>query len=71
MPTGGKGRNALNSASFGPNLPVKLTPHIQNIGNNPEITTGPRTGSLAVAALPLVSSGSKESAQDLLLMKAN
>jgi hypothetical protein len=59
MPTGGKGSNALNSAIFGPNLSVKLTPHIQNIGNNPEITTGPSTGSLAAAALPLVAFGSK------------
>jgi hypothetical protein len=40
MPTGGKGSNALNSLSLGPNLSVKLTPLIQNIGNNPEITTG-------------------------------
>ena len=40
MPTGGKGSNALNSPSLGPSLSVKLTPLIQNIGNNPEITTG-------------------------------
>jgi len=40
MPTGGKGGNALNSLSLGQNLSVKLTPLIQNIGNNPEITTG-------------------------------
>ena len=40
MPTGGKGTNALNSLSLGPNLSVRLTPLIQNIGNNPEITTG-------------------------------
>jgi hypothetical protein len=40
MPTGGKGTNALNSLSLGLNLSVKLTPLIQNIGNNPEITTG-------------------------------
>jgi hypothetical protein len=56
MPTGGKGSNALNSLSLGPNLSVKLTPHIQNIGNNPEITTGSRTGSLYLTVVPFVSS---------------
>jgi len=56
MPTGGKRGNALNSLSLGPNLSVRLTPLIQNIGNNPEITTGPSRSSLAAAAAPLVPS---------------
>jgi hypothetical protein len=51
MPTGGKGSNALKLPSFGPNLSVKLTPLIQNIGNNPEITTG--LSFLLVGYLPL------------------
>jgi hypothetical protein len=40
MPTGGKGVIALNSLSLDQNLSVILTSLIQNIGNNPEITTG-------------------------------
>jgi hypothetical protein len=59
MPTGGKGVNALNSPYLGRNLSVKLTLFIQNIGNNPEITTAPSSGSLAVAALPFVSFASR------------
>ena len=50
MPTGGKGGNALNSLSLGQNLSVILTSLIQNIGNNPEITTGLHFGSGALIA---------------------